>query len=139
MVLSRDAGKPATAVSRALRTLVRPKTPLSAAARAHHNTIAPTTSPSSTSRHVGRARRSRPQTFLRCRRAHTTVLYQNKICVFSGGNGLQALNEVWTLDVGSSLDRTRWDRSPYRGRKRCLPRGYRTANLVQNFMIVVWR
>jgi hypothetical protein len=33
------------------------------------------------------------------RRTHTTVLYQNNI-VFGGGNGLQALNDVWTLDVG---------------------------------------
>jgi len=41
-------------------------------------------------------------------RTHTTVLYQNKIWVFDGGNGLQALNDVWFLRVGSSsLDRMR--------------------------------
>jgi len=71
------------------------------------------------------------------RRAHTTVLYQNKIWVFGGGNGLQALNDVWTLDVGGSLDRLRWEQVAISGRKRPSPRGYHTANLVQNVMIVV--
>jgi hypothetical protein len=72
------------------------------------------------------------------RRAHTTVLYQNKIWVFGGGNGLQALNDVWTLDVGnSSLDRMRWEQVAIAGRKRPSPRGYHTANLVQNVMIVI--
>jgi hypothetical protein len=71
------------------------------------------------------------------RRAHTTVLYQNKIWVFGGGNGLQALNDVWTLDVGTSLDRMRWEQFAIAGRKRPSPRGYHTANLVQNMMIVV--
>ena len=42
--------------------------------------------------------------------AHRTVLYENKIWVFGGRNGLQVLNDVWTLDVGSSsLDRMRWE------------------------------
>jgi UDP-N-acetylglucosamine:LPS N-acetylglucosamine transferase len=71
------------------------------------------------------------------RRAHTTVLYQNKIWVFGGGNGLQALNDVWTLDVSGSLDRMRWEQVAISGRKRPSPRGYHTANLVQNVMIVV--
>jgi hypothetical protein len=71
------------------------------------------------------------------RRAHTTVLYQSKIWVFGGGNGLQALNDVWTLDVSGSLDRMRWDQVAILGRKRPSPRGYHTANLVQNVMIVV--
>lgn len=71
------------------------------------------------------------------RRAHTTVLYQNKIWVFGGGNGLQALNDVWTLDVGTSLDRMKWEQITITGRKRPSPRGYHTANLVQNMMIVV--
>jgi hypothetical protein len=43
------------------------------------------------------------------RSAHTTMLYQNKVWVFSSGNGLQALNDVWTLDVGNSLNRMRWE------------------------------
>ena len=71
------------------------------------------------------------------RRAHTTVLYQNKIWVFGGGNGLQALNDVWTLDVSGSLDRMKWEQVAISGRKRPSPRGYHTANLVQNVMIVV--
>ena len=71
------------------------------------------------------------------RRAHTTVLYQNKIWVFGGGNGLQALNDVWTLDVSGSLDRMKWEQVAILGRKRPSPRGYHTANLVQNVMIVV--
>ncbi|KAH9177240.1 galactose oxidase [Lactarius sanguifluus] len=71
------------------------------------------------------------------RRAHTTVMYQGKIWVFGGGNGLQALNDVWTLDVGTSLDRMKWEQVAITGRKRPSPRGYHTANLVQNMMIVV--
>jgi hypothetical protein len=71
------------------------------------------------------------------RRAHTTVLYQNKIWVFGGGNGLQALNDVWTLDASGSLDRMKWEQVAILGRKRPSPRGYHTANLVQNVMIVV--
>jgi UDP-N-acetylglucosamine:LPS N-acetylglucosamine transferase len=39
------------------------------------------------------------------RRAHTAVLYNGKIYVFGGGNGLTALNDLWTLDV-SRLDPT---------------------------------
>src|SRR3981081_1046226 len=31
------------------------------------------------------------------RRAHTAVFYQNMIWVFGGGNGMQALNDLWTL------------------------------------------
>ncbi|KAF8496165.1 hypothetical protein F5888DRAFT_1794727 [Russula emetica] len=71
------------------------------------------------------------------RRAHTTVLYQNKIWVFGGGNGLQALNDVWTLEASGSLDRMKWEQVAINGRKRPSPRGYHTANLVQNVMIVV--
>jgi hypothetical protein len=71
------------------------------------------------------------------RRAHTTVLYQNKIWVFGGGNGLQALNDVWTLEACGPLDRMKWEQVVVNGRKRPSPRGYHTANLVQNVMIVV--
>ncbi|KAI0063348.1 galactose oxidase [Artomyces pyxidatus] len=71
------------------------------------------------------------------RRAHTTVLYQGKIWVFGGGNGMQALNDVWTLDVSGSLDKVRWEQVTVTGRKKPSPRGYHTANLVGNVMIVV--
>jgi len=33
------------------------------------------------------------------RRAHTSVLYNRKIYVFGGRNGLTAFNDLWTLDV----------------------------------------
>jgi hypothetical protein len=65
------------------------------------------------------------------------VLYQNKIWVFGGGNGLQALNDVWTLDASGSLDKMKWEQVVINGRKRPSPRGYHTVNLVQNVMIVV--
>ncbi|KAG1839319.1 hypothetical protein DFJ58DRAFT_812579 [Suillus subalutaceus] len=90
------------------------------------------------------------------RRAHTAVLYNGKIYVFGGGNGLTALNDLWTLDV-SRLDPTsqstysyggssfggsgasgglRWSLVETQGEPP-VPRGYHTANLVGNVMIVV--
>ncbi|KAJ7717580.1 hypothetical protein B0H16DRAFT_1338042 [Mycena metata] len=69
------------------------------------------------------------------RRAHTGVLYQGKIYMFGGGNGMTALNDVWTLDV-SNITKLRWEEVQTSGRK---PghRGYHTANLIGNVMIVV--
>ncbi|KAG1894941.1 uncharacterized protein F5891DRAFT_1060546 [Suillus fuscotomentosus] len=90
------------------------------------------------------------------RRAHTSVLYNGKIYIFGGGNGLTALNDLWTLDV-SRLDPTsqstysygggsfggsgasgglRWSLVETQGEPP-VPRGYHTANLVGNIMIVV--
>ncbi|KAG1744459.1 hypothetical protein EDB19DRAFT_1894578 [Suillus lakei] len=76
------------------------------------------------------------------RRAHTAVLYNGKIYIFGGGNGLTALNDLWTLDV-SRLDPTsqsvgglRWSLVETQGEPPA-PRGYHTANLVGNVMIVV--
>ncbi|RDX43634.1 hypothetical protein OH76DRAFT_1544274 [Lentinus brumalis] len=43
------------------------------------------------------------------RRAHTLVLYKNKLWIFGGGNGSTALNDVWTLDVSGSAEKLRWD------------------------------
>ena len=68
------------------------------------------------------------------RRAHTAVLYKSKIWVFGGGNGLTALNDVWTLDVGGRV--MRWDEVETIGR-RPGSRGYHTANLVGNVMVVI--
>lgn len=76
------------------------------------------------------------------RRAHTAVLYNGKIYVFGGGNGLTALNDLWTLDV-SRLDTSL--RGSGGGLKWTLiktkepppPRGYHTANLVGSVMVVV--
>ncbi|KAJ3476527.1 hypothetical protein NLI96_g11094 [Meripilus lineatus] len=42
------------------------------------------------------------------RRAHTAVFYRNKVWVFGGGNGTQALNDLWTLDVGLKFDSLLW-------------------------------
>ncbi|KAF5393683.1 hypothetical protein D9757_000343 [Collybiopsis confluens] len=90
------------------------------------------------------------------RRAHTAVFYNGKIWIFGGGNGMMALNDVWTLDISKMV----WEKmnvsgreSPYssedyhyggkNGRTQYTtggipsPRGYHTANLVGNMMIVV--
>ncbi|KAJ4472122.1 galactose oxidase [Lentinula aciculospora] len=90
------------------------------------------------------------------RRAHTAVYYNGRIWVFGGGNGMTALNDVWTLDVSKMI----WERMNVRGRDSTFnpdeyhyggkggrtpygpgsipgPRGYHTANLIGNMMIVV--
>lgn len=99
------------------------------------------------------------------RRAHTAVLYGNKIWVFGGGNGMMALSDVWTLDVsalmqygpygyggygsygpcgGGSGGRNKdgsvtmkWELVETHGVKKPGPRGYHTANLVGNIMVVI--
>ncbi|KAI6160286.1 hypothetical protein EDD17DRAFT_1778478 [Pisolithus thermaeus] len=79
------------------------------------------------------------------RRAHTAVLYLGKIYIFGGGNGLTALNDLWALDV-SRLDSSLRSGSTESGLKWSLikthsdlpaPRGYHTANLIGNIMVVV--
>ncbi|KIK65660.1 hypothetical protein GYMLUDRAFT_365124 [Collybiopsis luxurians FD-317 M1] len=90
------------------------------------------------------------------RRAHTAVHYNGKIWVFGGGNGMMALNDVWTLDISRMV----WEKMNVRGKDSSFgsddynpggkngrnphgpggvpsPRGYHTANLVGNMMIVV--
>ncbi|EIW73197.1 hypothetical protein TREMEDRAFT_37220 [Tremella mesenterica DSM 1558] len=69
------------------------------------------------------------------RRAHTTVLYRNYLVVFGGGNGQAALNDVWALDV-SDPSRLSWQEWRTKGD---VPqkKGYHTANLVGDRMIVV--
>ncbi|KAF5361469.1 hypothetical protein D9758_006243 [Tetrapyrgos nigripes] len=74
------------------------------------------------------------------RRAHTAVYYGGKIWVFGGGNGMMALNDVWALNVA----KMEWERVRPRGmldrhgrENFPTPRGYHTANLVGNMMIVV--
>ncbi|KAJ6476282.1 hypothetical protein C8R45DRAFT_833976 [Mycena sanguinolenta] len=69
------------------------------------------------------------------RRAHTAVLYHGKIYMFGGGNGMTALNDVWTLDV-TNMGKLRWDELQTSGRKPS-HRGYHTANLIGNVMIIV--
>ncbi|KAF9522512.1 hypothetical protein CPB83DRAFT_864388 [Crepidotus variabilis] len=75
------------------------------------------------------------------RRAHSSVYYRGRVWIFGGGNGLTALNDVWTLDVaggvGSSPNRPmKWEEVRTKGQKPG-PRGYHTANLVGNVMVVV--
>ncbi|KAI0334134.1 galactose oxidase [Cubamyces sp. BRFM 1775] len=70
------------------------------------------------------------------RRAHTSVLYKNKLWIFGGGNGNNALNDVWTLDLSGGLDRLRWEEVVTHGEKPS-PRGYHTANLIGNVMVLV--
>lgn len=72
----------------------------------------------------------------RPRRAHTTVHYKAKLVVFGGGNGAMALNDVWVLDASVPPDRMRWMKQPTTG-ARPTPRGYHTANLIGNVMVVV--
>ncbi|ESK96735.1 conjugation with cellular fusion-related protein [Moniliophthora roreri MCA 2997] len=102
------------------------------------------------------------------RRAHSAVYYKGKVWVFGGGNGMTALNDVWTLDVwgagtaGETISRpgtsnshqtTSHHGSPLRMEWKMVntkgmktkdgttmfpsPRGYHTANLVGNMMIVI--
>lgn len=68
------------------------------------------------------------------RRAHTTVLYRNYLVVFGGGNGQNALNDVWALDI-SDPSRLTWQEWPTKGD---VPqrKGYHTANLVGDKMVV---
>ncbi|KAI0789187.1 galactose oxidase [Abortiporus biennis] len=82
------------------------------------------------------------------RRAHTTIFYKNKVWVFGGGNGSQALNDLWTLDCGTYGnaaaagggvawgDRMKWEMVNTKGRKPTA-RGYHTANLVGSVMVVM--
>lgn len=72
------------------------------------------------------------------RRAHTAVLYRGRIWVFGGGNGTQALNDLWTLEVGhnAAVDKMKWEMIGTNG-KMPTARGYHTANLVGNVMVVV--
>lgn len=75
------------------------------------------------------------------RRAHSAVFYKGKIWVFGGGNGLTALNDLWTLDItpglgiGSSKP-MRWEEIRTAGPKPN-SRGYHTSTLVGNIMVVI--
>ncbi|KAI0337683.1 galactose oxidase [Trametopsis cervina] len=79
-----------------------------------------------------------PPTIPPRRRAHTAVLYRGRIWIFGGGNGTQALNDLWTLEVGNnaSVERMKWELIETKGKKPST-RGYHTANLVGNVMIVM--
>ncbi|KZV71745.1 galactose oxidase [Peniophora sp. CONT] len=69
------------------------------------------------------------------RRAHTAVHYKGRIWVFGGGNGMTALNDVWALDLNAQGEAV-WEEIKT-SRRRPSPRGYHTANLIGNVMVVV--
>lgn len=77
------------------------------------------------------------------RRAHTACLHKNGIYVFGGGDGVRALNDIWRLDV-SDMTKMSWKlvSDPERGgpgksrELRPKARGYHTANMVNNNLIV---
>jgi hypothetical protein len=69
------------------------------------------------------------------------VFYKGRIWVFGGGNGLTALNDLWTLDMTSGMGTNssrpmRWEEIQTTGPKPN-PRGYHTANLIGNVMVVI--
>lgn len=108
-------------------------------APSHAHTLSAATSPSNTPLPPIQALKEpeyEEETVPRPRRAHTTVLYKNKLVVFGGGNGATALNDVWVLDVSVPPERMRWAQMRTSGTKPT-PRGYHTANLVGNMMIIV--
>lgn len=79
------------------------------------------------------------------RRAHAAVFYKGKVWVFGGGNGLTALNDVWTLEVGpggngvvgpTGEKAMRWEEVETSGKKPSA-RGYHTATLIGNVMVII--
>lgn len=58
--------------------------------------------------------------------------------MFGGGNGSEAVNDVWTLEVGHSAipSQMRWEKVRIEGPAPG-PRGYHTANIVGNVMVII--
>jgi hypothetical protein len=82
------------------------------------------------------------------RRAHTAVYYQGRLIIFGGGDGGQALNDVWALDVTRDPEQWTWEELKTKGWKSKLrdddepgeiprARGYQTTDLVGNVMVVM--
>ncbi|KAL1753756.1 hypothetical protein FB107DRAFT_264064 [Schizophyllum commune] len=69
------------------------------------------------------------------RRAHTAVYYRGKTWIFGGGNGMTALNDVWTLEITPANEYI-WEPVKISGPKPSC-RGYHTANLIGSIMVVV--
>ena len=67
----------------------------------------------------------------RRRRAHTTCVYNNCIYVFGGGDGVQALNDTYQLNLADM----HWTEMKTTG---AIPisRGYHSSNLIKNHFIV---
>ncbi|KAF8339867.1 uncharacterized protein EI90DRAFT_3038058 [Cantharellus anzutake] len=99
------------------------------------------------------------------RRAHTCILFNGWLYVFGGGTGTQALGDLWALDITQPAEEWCWvclysNPLPLKGYggpssaliakynshqghmdhaegPRPTPRGYHTANLVNNTMVVI--
>lgn len=75
------------------------------------------------------------------RRAHTACLWRNGIYVFGGGDGSQALNDIWRLDV-MDINKMSWKLiSPSSSgsaldKSKPKARGYHTANMVGSKLII---
>jgi hypothetical protein len=79
------------------------------------------------------------------RRAHTAGYYDGKLWIFGGGNGMRALDDLWTLSLGPNQhgvegpDKKRglkWEEMATTGRKPGR-RGYHTSSFIGNKMVTV--
>jgi hypothetical protein len=73
------------------------------------------------------------------RRAHTAEYYRGRLWIFGGGNGSEAVNDVWTLEVGvvPHPEKMRWERVAVQEGPRPGPRGYHTAHIIGSTMVIV--
>ncbi|KAI6251302.1 hypothetical protein HI914_00015 [Erysiphe necator] len=75
------------------------------------------------------------------RRAHTACLWRSGIYIFGGGDGSQALNDIWRLDV-ADINTMSWKliSPPCSGlaidKSKPKARGYHTANMVGSKLII---
>ena len=65
------------------------------------------------------------------RRAHTSIVWQDKLYIFGGGGADCALNDLHALD----LDAMTWTHIDTKGKKPP-PRGYHTATLVKDHLVI---
>lgn len=75
------------------------------------------------------------------RRAHTSCLWDNKLFVIGGGDGVRALDDVYMLDLSASSEEQQqenplaWELVQTEGNPPP-PRGYHTSNLVKDKLVV---
>jgi Rab9 effector protein with kelch motifs len=67
------------------------------------------------------------------RRAHSAVVYNDKMYIFGGGTGRQALNDLWSMCLSKS--NPQWTKVEPEGRIP-EPRAYHSATVVRDTMIV---
>ncbi|CAO3653861.1 unnamed protein product [Cunninghamella echinulata] len=68
------------------------------------------------------------------RRAHVTCLWNNKIVIVGGGNGTEALSDVFMLDISDPNELT-WSKVVPEGAAP-FARGYHTGNLVKDKLVI---